>query len=1202
MIKNLHNQRFLMVLLLFSIITTMVGLNGQARDFSAEAQKLFMQPVCEVRDKELADLAGVWANENHAAALEWIMQTLPEGEMRFRALREALPVWGENDPAAATEWVTKLPEGTTRDRALANTVSGWARKDPPAAAEWLLKQPKGNAVDLGLPKVVAAWLKKDPAAAFNWVEKLPGQTRVDLMFDTGSYWASVDLQAATERVLKKGSDVNLGDRIIVEAAHVWAGKDPVVATAWAMKLPEGRMRNAALLGVASVLAMKDPSAALEWAMKLPDGNVRKAAIEMASRQKKKNTQGMTVEDKLGSIMIGHVEFKDAAFQDVVERLNKAGKESDPEKSGVKISLKMPSADLGVAKVTAVLDNMTLGAAVKFICRTAGLECRIGEDMVTIEDREEGQTSQNLSHPTLTAEPDTGRIMIETDRYSARIAGGKLIFLYNKLTKTELIGDGNPEVSKTVPYTALIVQEDPLSGPVFRQPVFGDGHKSQVMVNKINPAKLSVTYRGLVGDDKDKTFFPEDSLSVMVSVDGVSGDLLVDIAGASPETSVVGTAFGFTGLTRRYIMYSPNDGGAVLHGDTGSPTSGTREWCNMNMARRTGSLVGGIWCAPVTVIAAEDNPKSAFAIWCEDDELLPKYYIRGSKSVSYASLEYPPYEKIRSTRSVTWHVNSYAGGWTEAAKPYADSLVRRGFTKNRAPWAKDISLIIQLPDLHSTWWKPLLDIFPPEDRKHIMLYAFDWRNQGFDRNHWDYTPTPGFIEGAKDARAAGFHTLVYLQPTLCWGDPNFIGDQDYCKAVKKMQEQGGLDPFGRHKVDYAGLNIAYTPWRRLMLDAARNAVLNYDVQGLYLDSTFIFMPDGRGRIEGMTNYEGMHRYINELRKISPEIFLGTEYPNELMAWGTDFGLHPGLGWGAKGDERNKAQNSHPIFNYLFRDVMVTMTHANIPRYLRPVMLYHLSEEVAERTGQVAAMEYDDIGLLRVNSPEEQLWIGKAKLFAHRGLRPYYPDAWEPNVMSYLKAADGTIFVYEETDYGSKLVERAKNGPIVHYARAWKKTSLKTTDGEILQWIGRADDGTWIGLDNVNGGYVLMPLAGPPAMAGPPAPLRITRLPEDVYILSNTVTPKSVVFQLGKTLDKGKSFAPTLGVAVVPTVTIRFRALAKPVEIETESSKRDAKDIFSDSGAAMPLLSLAEVPGSQTAEGSAYDVTLPLYENVEIVCRK
>ena len=77
---------------------------------------------------------------------------------------------------------------------------------------------------------------------------------------------------------------------------------------------------------------------------------------------------------------------------------------------------------------------------------------------------------------------------------------------------------------------------------------------------------------------------------------------------------------------------------------------------------------------------------------------------------------------------------------------------------------------------------------------------------------------------------------------------------------------------------------------------------------------------------------------------------------------------------------------------------------------------LSEEIAERSGQVAAMGYEPSLKPSLNAssgtPAIILWKTKAALFAHRGLHPFYPVQWEPNVMSYLKAEDGTVFVYEK----------------------------------------------------------------------------------------------------------------------------------------------------------------------------------------------
>ncbi len=1187
-------------LLVFVSLAAIADAAGAGRDFLAEADKLAGQPAAEVPGRELDGLLAEWAKEDPVAASEWVVRKLPEGEARYGALRGILSAWAENDNSAALEWAQKLPAGNTHDRAVASAVYGWARKDPAAAGEWLLKQPKDNSVEYGIPRIVSAWIEKDPPAAFAWTGKLQGQARKNMMFDTGSYWASGDLEGATARILQKDIEAYQRDRIIVEAAHDWARKDSAAVTAWALKLPEGKTRDYALTGIASVMAAKDPAAAADWAMKLPDGAVRKAAMEMADRQKKYLGQPKSIDEKLYSIIIGNLELNDAAVQDAMARLADAAKGADPEKNGVEIELKLAPSDQSVPNITASLQSVTLGTAIRFICRKAGLKCSVGKDKVVVEGGGDAKDAQGAAPPSLTADPGTGVITIDTERYTARIDRGILTSLHNKLTKTDLIGEGTAETSPNLPFAALIVQEAPLSGPVFRRPVLDGPEKSALSVKRPGAHRIEVTYAGLAGDGKDKKFFAADRLSIIVSVDASSGELLVEIEGASADTPVAGTSFAFSGLMRRYVCYSPNDGGYASHGDTEgdkwSPLPGVREWANRNMAKRTGSLAGGIWCAPVSVFAAEDNPMSAFSIWCEDDELLPKYYVGGKKSVSYVSLEYPPFDKFRSSRSVTWHVNTYSGGWTEAAKPYADSLAKRGFTKRRAAWAKEVSVIVQLPDLHPMWWKPLMELIPLEDRNHVLLYANGWRNQDFDRNHWDYTPSPGFIEGARGAREAGFRTLVYLQPMLCWGDASFIRDPNFREDVKKMQAQYCLDPFGRHKVDYTGLNNAYTPWRELMLGAARNAVLNYDVQGTYLDSTFIFLPDGRGRIGGMTSYEGIHRYIEELRRLSQDIFMGTEYPNELMAWGTDFGLHTGLEW-AQGYEKSKARNSHPIYNYLFRDVMVTMNHANFPARKH----YHLMEEIAERTGQVAAMCYDDVAMLKLDNPDRRLWTEKARLFARRGLRPYYPDTWEPGVMSYLKAEDGTVFAYEETDYGSKLVERAKDKPLVHYARVWGRSSFKTGDCEMLDWIGQADDGTWIGLVPDNG-YVLMP-----RQDTKPA-FRITQLPEGVQIKSHSIKQKGVAFQLMKEKTKDAS-APTpdaLGKTV--NVTIRFRSPEKPTDIKTESSRRDAKKLLSDKkddvglDADMlsdTLLGLKEIPGAQNPDGPEYEAAVPLNEEVEVV---
>lgn len=705
---------------------------------------------------------------------------------------------------------------------------------------------------------------------------------------------------------------------------------------------------------------------------------------------------------------------------------------------------------------------------------------------------------------VTADPATGQVRVETPRYTARLDAGVLTYLYSKAGQRALIGNDQPPAAPGN-RTGLFVQNHPTEAPVWLLPVTQGEGRSAITVTAGPGDSAQVTFTGLAPAGQPPR--SGSALTLTVAVDAASGDLLLTANGKATDECVVGTGVAFSGIMQKYLYYATSHNGVLNQGDTTaktSPLAGTLEWGNFAMGKRTGPS-GWLWNAPVTVIAAAEAPQFAFALWCEDD--IPKYklYLGGHDGATYATYEYPPYDTNRATTSVTWRVNVFDGGWTTAARPYAESLVRRGFTRTRAPWAKDISVIVQVPDMAEMWWRPLEALFPPADRKHVLLYAQGWRKAGFDHDLWDYAPSEAFQKGAPLARQAGFHTLAYMQPMLCWGDSGKIQDAAFRAEVQKMQGMYSLDPLGKHPVEYTCIDTAYAPWRKLLLDAGGNLIKNYGIEGIYLDSSYTFLPDGRGRVDGLTIYEGAHALVDGLRQHRKDIFLGTEMPNELIAWGADFGLHTGLEW-ASGWKEGKARSSHPIVNFLFQHVMTTMTHANTP-YARSVRDYHLSEEIAERTGQVAAMGYDRTDVLgNPTTPELKLWVAKAKLFAQRGLRPWYPDRWEPRVMSYLKAADGTVFVYEETEYGSRLVERAAAGPVIHYARAWKTTSVKTSDGEILNWIGRADDGTWIGLDNVNGAYVLF------AKAEMDPRLRIRQLPAGVRIASFHVTDDITDLQL------------------------------------------------------------------------------------------
>lgn len=744
-------------------------------------------------------------------------------------------------------------------------------------------------------------------------------------------------------------------------------------------------------------------------------------------------------------------------------------------------------------------------------------------------------------PAIKADPATGAITVETDRYSARFTAGTLTYLHHKLSDRVMLDVSlNPAIA-TVLRTGLYVEDQPLADPFWIAPRMDGDVCSTPSVSSGSNGAVCVTFTGLARLDAGGTFYPEARLMMTVAVAPGSGDLLVQVTGISPKTPVVGSGFAYSGLMTRSFDYAAEHSGLRHSVDLNvkKRDASVLEWSNISHDKRTG-LGGSLWHAPVTVQASAEDPAAAFSVWAEDDIPLYKFLVRNGKDNAYVTYSIPPYDDNRATTSVVWRVNVFNHGWAEAAAPFADSLARRGATQNRAPWAKDISLIVFMAGQGGGYLDALINTFPPECRSRIVLWLpQSWRTltntrdpKTHDAYYWDNNYSEQTAAWIKAATAAGFRVSVYTNPHYNWGSADMVIDPEIRKVVAGFAENPLLDTVSRRTLKYGANNIAYTPYREHMLNTFRHILDNLDVS-LYLDTTHQFMLDGRGRIDGLTSYDGAIKLFKGVRAIKKDQFLGTEEINELavMAGGCDYSLFFDLHW-AKGWEEQKARATHPIVSYLYRDTSVQVSQRVNPWAYDGARYYHLAEEISERIGTIATTEWIHQGKPPVlETPEQKHWLEKIRLFALRGLRPVFPAVWEPQVMSYLKAADGTLFVYEETDYGSRLVERTPKGPVVHSGRVWKQNAFKTADGQMQEWIGRADDGTWIGLDNISGFYVLSPNAGSDAR------LRVRSLTKGICLRNVKVSDSLATLELAPVATNAAPASALMGfVASKPVVRV------------------------------------------------------------------
>jgi len=725
---------------------------------------------------------------------------------------------------------------------------------------------------------------------------------------------------------------------------------------------------------------------------------------------------------------------------------------------------------------------------------------------------------------VTADPATGNIAVTTARYDARFAGGTLVYLHNKLRQRTLIDAALDPGLPAAPRTALYVADQPKTEPYWIHAATEGEARAAVTVAEQSRDRVTVTFKGLVAalQGKEQRRFPEAELTLTVSVEPKTGHLLAKVSGRSPDTLVVGSALAYAGLTARSINYTTAASGLKTVVDLKSKEGRqpmVLEWSNANMGKRMG-LKGGLWPAPVTVQSSAEDPSASFAVWAEDDVPRSKYLIEAGAGNAYATYEMPPYDQNRQAESVTWRVNVFDGGWTAAAKPFADSLKRRGYVDGRASWREDISLVIFAAPGRS-WTKAMEATFPPEVRHRILIWLPQaWRTlsntkdaKTADAYYWDNNFSTVTVQEIQEAVAAGFRVSGYTNPHYQWGSSEQVIDPQIREIVKGFSALPITCSVAQETIGHTGHSLAYTPYREHMLRSFQHIFDNIDMS-LYMDTTHQIPLDGRGTaVDGMSSYEGALKFFRGARALKRDQLIGMEFLTELGVMGLcgDYALFYDLVW-SQGWESYKAAHTHPILSYLYRDTSVQVSQRVAPWSYGGPRYYHLAEQISERIGTIATSEWifqntspED----KLDTPEKRQWFAKIQLYVRRGLRPQFPEKWEDGVMSYLKATDGAEFKYLETDYGSKLVEFPKRGrPILHLARAWKSPVVKAGNGHLHDWIGVADSGDFIGLDNQVRGYCLFPQ--PDASA---AHLRLNALPEALVIIAAKTEPDLAVVELG-----------------------------------------------------------------------------------------
>ena len=395
-----------------------------------------------------------------------------------------------------------------------------------------------------------------------------------------------------------------------------------------------------------------------------------------------------------------------------------------------------------------------------------------------------------------------------------------------------------------------------------------------------------------------------------AIDAENGELLLTHNAQSPETGVCGLEWTISGI--------PLDMNIIVPGFSGMKftrkTPGASQTFEYPMS----------WEAQLVIV---EGPGYGFYVRAEDAKgVYKRLTLERTASgwrLGFITMPYAPFEDKTTCPPVTWRINTFTGDWRVPAKRYLDwaekALQPVRVEKQRPEWAKDIRCcIIMDQDLPS-----LEQLATRLDPKQTMIYLYNWRKAGYDRNYPSYDQLLDNVEPfIARAHALGFRIMLHV---------NYFGCDPLNPLYAQFEPFQVRSPLGSHEKEYwlwteadpiikfAYINPAYKPWRDLLVDRLSTLCRTYQIDALHLDQTLCIYNDYNGLIDGMSMIEGNVALHRDLRKAMPDVALSGEGLNEVTYRYETFCQRHVMGIDHAHGTFNKAllQAAHPISSYLFR---------------------------------------------------------------------------------------------------------------------------------------------------------------------------------------------------------------------------------------------------------------------------------------------
>jgi hypothetical protein len=216
-------------------------------------------PDARMRSQATRSIAGVLAQGNPRAGVEWMMEKEPGGD-----ISRLLQGWVANASDEVLAWAKDLPEGEAKRAAQSAVVQKMIGTDVGKARDLFAKELSPEAQVSTASSLASQWANRDLSSARTWAESLPaGGARENALAGLAGSWANQDAAAAA-RWMERFSPGDERDRVVTRFAGAVAQRDPEGALAWATSISDPDLRGAQMEQLAGRWLQTDAATAREW--------------------------------------------------------------------------------------------------------------------------------------------------------------------------------------------------------------------------------------------------------------------------------------------------------------------------------------------------------------------------------------------------------------------------------------------------------------------------------------------------------------------------------------------------------------------------------------------------------------------------------------------------------------------------------------------------------------------------------------------------------------------------------------------------------------------------------------------------------------------------------------------------------------------------------------------------------------------------